>query len=379
MAFDQANSSKQDTLAGGGQSANGTGAPTNLDAQAGQYDFNTARNRLNTALGWNVSDADVNEAFQKFGGNQSSQFSDQTMLPIYQYFQGRGQGDQGTPQNTKDTNPGITITSPTGPTPPPQSPTQPTPTTIPNYQMKTKAPDLTGAFKAGESGGILSDPTKVGNDLYSQLSQRAGQSLNIDPMTDAVIRPQVDAAAAQFTRQGRNLIDDQAESGSPYATGTLQHSRTQAAENAGQQTSQLQSQLVQNELMSRRSEIQNALSQQGSMLTADQQLSLQRQMADVNAQLQKYQLEGGFELGGQQMQNNLGLGLLNAGMQQQGINNQNSQFYSGLSQQDQQFLNNLALQYQGMNNQNSQFGANYNLNATNQASYWDSLRRGLLG
>jgi hypothetical protein len=153
----------------------------------------------------------------------------------------------------------------------------------------------------------LSGSSQAG-DLVSQLIGRSNESLAIDPTTDPIIRPQVDAYEAQQTRTARNLIDQAAESGNPYATGAVQNTRAQAAEQAGANTASLQSQLTQNELTARRGEIQNALSEQGSLLTAQQQASLQQE-----------------------------LGLLDASLNQQGINSRNDQFAAQLGlQTDQQ-------------------------------------------
>lgn len=222
-------------------------------------------------------------------------------------------------------------------------------------------------LQPGQSGGIVQNPNATSQALVDQLTQRAQQSLNIDPTTDSIIHPQVDAAAATIQRGNRNMLNDMAESGNPYSTGAMQNAATQTQEAGNQQVAGLQSQLVQNELGARRGEIQNALGSMGSLLTNDQQLGLQRQMDAISS-----------SLGQQQMNNNLGLGLLQNANQSTSIGNQNSQYYAGLSQQDQQFLNNLALQYQGMNNQNSQFASTFGLNSTNQANYWDALRRGLI-
>lgn len=173
----------------------------------------------------------------------------------------------------------------------------------------------------GVAPGIGSNSSSNQMDaLIKQLIDRSHQSLSIDPSTDPTIRPQVEAYSAQQERSRRNYLNDLAESSNPYATGAQNTAATQTSEAAGQATGALQSQLTQNELTARRTEIQNALSEEGSLLTADQQLALQKE-----------------------------LGYLNAALQQQQITNANDQF-------------------------NSQLG----LNATNQSNYWDAIRSGLL-
>lgn len=192
-------------------------------------------------------------------------------------------------------------------------------------------------------GGILQDAPGFSKDLVDQLTARAKQSLNIDPKTDPIIRPQVDTANATMQRQRRSYLNDLAESSNPYQTGAQNTAATQTAEAVGQNTASLESQLVQNELNARRQEIQSALEQEGNLLTTDQYLSLQRELNAVNAGLQQQA----------QAQNyNLGLGNLNLGW------------------------GNLGLGYGQLQSNNDQFAANYNLNATDRANYWDWLRRG---
>lgn len=174
--------------------------------------------------------------------------------------------------------------------------------------------------------------------LLNTLMSRANQSLNIDPTTDSVIQPQVSDYSAAQSRQNRQALNQMAESSSPYATGATNTAATQLAENAAQNTAGLQAQLVQNELTQRRTEIQNALSEQGSLLTSDQQLALQNELGKLDASIQAQSVANQYSLG---------QGQLNLGQQ-------------------------------NINSNNDQFAANYNLNSTNQANYWDALRSGLI-
>lgn len=195
-----------------------------------------------------------------------------------------------------------------------------------NMSPEQAASTIAGSQEARDyknaQGSNTSGLTGAGQsaDLVNTLLSRAGESLNINPTTDPIIAPQVNAYEAQQTRTARNLIDQQAESGNPYSTGAVQNARTQAAEQAGANTAQLQSTLAQNELTARRAEIQNALSESGSLLTADQQVSLQKE-----------------------------LGLIDANLNQQGINSRNDQFLAQLG-----------------------------LQADNQNNYWDAIRSGQL-
>jgi hypothetical protein len=158
------------------------------------------------------------------------------------------------------------------------------------------------------------------SDLVNTLLDRSKKSLDIDPTTDSVIRPQVDNYAAQQERQRRTYLNEMAESNSPYATGSMDHARTQTSEQAGINTANLQSSLMTNELSARRNEIQNALSEAGSLLTGQQQMQLQHE-----------------------------LGLLDAQLKQQGIQSQNDQFFADLGFRSQ-----------------------------DRGNYWDAIRSGLI-
>jgi len=175
--------------------------------------------------------------------------------------------------------------------------------------------------------------------LIDLLMSRATQSLSIDPTTDKVIRPQVDNFAATQERQRRNFLNDLAESNSPYSTGAMQTAATQSSEVAGQNTANLESELVGRELTSRRQEIQDALQQMGQLLTSDQEMALREELGKIDAALRGTQ-----------------------------IGNQNSQFYSDLG-----------LRNRALNSQNDQYLSDLGFRSADRASYWDALRRGLLG
>lgn len=155
-------------------------------------------------------------------------------------------------------------------------------------------------------------------DLVNLLMQRAGQSLAVDPMTDPILRPQLDAANAAAQRANRSYLSESAEKMGPNSN--TDATARSLAENTAQGQSQLAATLGQNELTARRSEIQNALAESGSMLTSQQQLSLQQELGLIDAQLR-----------GQQLQTN----------------------------QD-------------------QFTAQLGLNAEQAANYWDAIRSGLI-
>lgn len=182
----------------------------------------------------------------------------------------------------------------------------------------------------GLTGGAQGNPAyhyeqgPQDSQLFQTLMSRAGQSLNVDP-NSPVIKGQVDAYKASQDRGVKDYLSAAAEHGGPHTNMDAQ--ARSAYEKAGQATSGLQAQLMQHELDSRRQEIQQALSEQGGLLSQQDQMALQRE-----------------------------LGLINSQLSAQGLN----------------------LGQQQINSGNDQFMANFGLNSTNQANYWDALRRGAL-
>lgn len=191
-----------------------------------------------------------------------------------------------------------------------------------------------GAFSmsaiSGLAGGAKGNPayhyeqSPQDSQLFQTLMGRANQSLNVDP-NDPIIKGQVDAFKATQDRGVKDFLSASAEHGGPHSNMDAQ--ARSAYEKAGQATSGLQSQLMQHELNSRRAEIQAALSQEGGMLSQQDQMALQRELGLINSQLSAQ----GLQLGQQQINSN-----------------------------------------------NDQFSARFGLDSTNQANYWDSLRRGLV-
>lgn len=125
-------------------------------------------------------------------------------------------------------------------------------------------------------GGGFGGPDPRRDQLYNLLMGRATQSLNIDPK-DPIIANQVNAFGAQQQRASRNYLASQAEKQGPL--GNLGMEERMASEKAGQATGSLQAQLMQNELGARRQEIMSALSQMGGLLSDNERLALQRELA----------------------------------------------------------------------------------------------------
>jgi hypothetical protein len=128
--------------------------------------------------------------------------------------------------------------------------------------------------------------TKDANDLYSLLRARAGQSLTVDP-NDPVIKAQTDAFRAEQTRAARNIMAEQAEKGGVNANEDA--NQRSAIEKAAQNTAGFQGTLMANEVAARRAEIQAALQGQQGVLTAQQQMALQQELANLDVKLRSYQ------------------------------------------------------------------------------------------
>lgn len=155
------------------------------------------------------------------------------------------------------------------------------------------------------------------NDLYNTLLGRSQQSLTPNAH-DPIIAAQTNAYGAQQQRGVRDYLAAEAEQQGPNAN--LGAERRLANEHAAQATGSLQASVMQNELNARRSEIQNALTQMGSMLSDQQKLALSQELGNIDANLRQ----------------------------------------------------------QAINSGNDQFAATYGLNSTQQANYWDALRSGLI-
>jgi hypothetical protein len=126
------------------------------------------------------------------------------------------------------------------------------------------------------------------DELFNTLLKRSGQSLAVD-RTDPAVRSQADANAAATDRTTRNYLADLAEKAGPYAN--LRGETRLAQERAGQQEGSFEASLVGNEINARRAEIQNALSQMGSMLTTQQTLALQEELARLSDATNRYGID----------------------------------------------------------------------------------------
>lgn len=173
------------------------------------------------------------------------------------------------------------------------------------------------------------------SSLFNMLMARAQQSKQIDP-NDPIIRQQTDAFSAEQERARRNYLADLAEREGPLTN--LRGEQRMSQERMGQNVGGFRAELLGRELSARREEIAQALSSMGGMLNADQQLALQRELS-----------------------------MLDNAIRQQGL---------GLNERQLDLERLLGMR--GLDDQNDRFIADLGFRAADRASYWDSLRRGLL-
>lgn len=165
------------------------------------------------------------------------------------------------------------------------------------------------------------------NALIAQMTQ--------DPIPgrdDAAVRAQVDPYRAAMDRQVNQQVRADAErafaSGQDYGN----PERLAAAERAGQQSGLFESQIVGRELQNRRDQIKEAIQQFGSTLSGDQMRALQKQLADLDAQIKRESLAQSGSLGAQDigLRRDLGTGQLNLGLLGLLLNNQQFNDSQGL-------------------------------------------------
>lgn len=118
--------------------------------------------------------------------------------------------------------------------------------------------------------------------LFDRLMGLASQSTNVSP-DDPVIKAQTDAYRAEATRGARDYISAAAEKGGQNAN--MDAASRSAYEKAGQATAGFQGQAMVNELAARRQQIMQALSGASGLLTSEQSMQLQDQLAQLDAQL----------------------------------------------------------------------------------------------
>ena len=199
------------------------------------------------------------------------------------------------------------------------------------------------------------------SSLKEQLYSRANQSMDIDP-NNPVMKAQMDAFNAQQDRATNQAMSQAAEEAAARGlgnSGALENEKRLAQERAGFNSAQFQGQLMQQELTSRREEVQNALEQMGNILSDEEKLALTKEMHDIDSAIERTKTE-----------------------------NQNSQYYAGLSSQERIAANRLAQEWvlgqQGFDidwarlaQGDQQFADALGFRLGDRQPYYDTIRGGL--
>ena len=180
--------------------------------------------------------------------------------------------------------------------------------------------------------------------------QRAMQGTTIDARTDPNIRQQSDAFAAAMERARRDAVADAAERN--FAQGLASSGAATAEqrlinERAAQARGSFEAELVARELANRRDEIREALGALTGLLTADQEAALRRELAELEAQLQRAGIASSEKLAARELDLKRTLGLKGLDLDRLRIELQNQQFNKqlGFNIADREaFWNNAALQ-----------------------------------
>jgi hypothetical protein len=126
------------------------------------------------------------------------------------------------------------------------------------------------------------------NALFDMLMGRARQSLDVNP-DDPIISRQTSAFSAQQQRAQRDYESRLAESAGPNTN--IGAERRFGAERTGQNTSAFQATLMGNELAARRNQIVGALQGAQGLLTSEQQMRLQEELAQLSLAQSAYQFD----------------------------------------------------------------------------------------
>lgn len=157
-----------------------------------------------------------------------------------------------------------------------------TPTTPGSTASPTYSP-TGGVWNSGGSSIGLQDPQS--SAFYDMLLKKASATPNVDP-NNPVIKAQVNAYDANQQRTGRDYLSTLAEKGGPNTN--LGAEARLSAENRGAATSGFQATLQGQEIAAQRNEIQQALQLGAQFLTAQQQMSLQARLKELDIQQQQF-------------------------------------------------------------------------------------------
>lgn len=120
------------------------------------------------------------------------------------------------------------------------------------------------------------------NTLIAQMAQD-----EIPDVNDKVIKAQLDPYRAEFTRQMRGEVRDEAEQAFAGGQDYGSPEKVAALERAGHKTGLMASDLVGRELQARRDQIESSLAEFGKTMSEDQRRALEKEQADLDRQLKE--------------------------------------------------------------------------------------------
>lgn len=160
--------------------------------------------------------------------------------------------------------------------------------------------------------------------VRNSLLAKATQDTHVDT-NDPNFRQQADTFAAAQERARRNASSDNAAqlAGSGQVGAQATNDRM-INEQAAQNSASFEAQLVGNELKNKRAEVADAISQLSGLVTGDQMRALQKQLADIDAQIKQSSLDQSTALGGRELdiKSMLGQGGLNVDLMRLLLQNQ---------------------------------------------------------
>jgi hypothetical protein len=222
-----------------------------------------------------------------------------------------------------------------------------TPQTGPNNPIANQAA-ASSTYTSNPAGPPQPNTTNAGTQdvVRNSYLAQATQGTKIDTQ-DPNFRQQADTFAAGVERQRRNFISDQAESLGPTATGALRGQERMAAEKAGQAIGGFEAELVGRELANRRQEIQTALAALGDQINSDLGRKLQRDLAELQAQMQRLGIETNAATSAAELDLRRYLGDADTGIRNRTLDQQRDQFADtlGFNMADREaYYNNQAVQ-----------------------------------
>lgn len=194
--------------------------------------------------------------------------------------------------------------------------------TVPRQAGNAQTYSQTPGAAPGPFTGNQGAQDVVRNSYLQQATQ--GTQIN---RNDPVIRQQTDAFSAGQDRSRRQYESEAAERLSAQGmgnSGAMLQERRLGAERAGQASGAFEAQLVARELENRRGEIKDALTNLRGVISNDQAMALQRELAELDAQLKREGLSQSGSLGGRELdiRDKLGMGALNVDMIRAMLQNQ---------------------------------------------------------